>query len=827
MSRLKKATKKFERKHLGRTLEQRKANAKAKQLHALNEKRKKKRKGAREGGEEGDADGKDGVKEVKAAGGDKVGIKGFEEMSVEEFLEGGFQVPEMEKGKKGKKGKGEKEKGSETGAGKKRKRSADEDEDEDTDADEALEASSIGDDDVAEANGVADTSGDDGDEVAAHKNDIAALAEKDPEFYQYLKENDAELLDFDHDLLGIDELSSGGDESEEEVVKEKKKAKNAKKGGEDDKDESEEDEEDVGLKAEEVTKAHVAKWKKALVEEKSLRALRKVVLAFRAAVHVGDERDESHIFKYSITNPDVYNDLMLLGLKHIPDVLNHHLPVKESASGKVRVSTDSKNTTTLLPYLLPFRPLLKSLLKSVVEIWSTFTSTSSLPTPIDEAVRLTAFLVVRRAMVIGDDGIKEASFKLLYGGLVKSCRNTTSYTLRGINLMKNTAGETLALEGMERVGYVLGFGFIRQLAVHLRNSITNKTKDSYKTVYNWQYIHSLDFWSRALSTLCSHDTPPTSAIGPNSPYQPLIYPLVQVTLGAARLIPTPQYFPLRFHLIQSLLRISNATDTFIPLAPIIFEVFSSKEVRRRIGKGSGADGKGAKASSGSWDLDTTLRAPKSWMGTRRYQELVIEQAVELMGEFLCTWCRSVAFPELATPVIVGLKRFIKRNENGNGKAMSWVKVLVSKLEANKEVVEKEREKWGAELEVAPAKRAGPRGAGLLDGEGGANVGRVDFGSFLRDKGIEKMPLGAYVLGQRKLREERRRVLEEAVRDEGERRRRGREKDDEEESEGGFEEEEEEDEDVEMGEGSDEDEDGEETKDDEEDEDEYDDEEESE
>lgn len=39
------------------------------------------------------------------------------------------------------------------------------------------------------------------DDVAAHKFELAQLAEKDPEFFKYLQENDKELLDFD---LGAD-----------------------------------------------------------------------------------------------------------------------------------------------------------------------------------------------------------------------------------------------------------------------------------------------------------------------------------------------------------------------------------------------------------------------------------------------------------------------------------------------------------------------------------------------------------------------------------------------------------------------------------------------
>lgn len=283
---VKKSTKKFEKNKLGKVLDQRKAQAKTKALHALHEKRKKKRKV--ESGRDGSDGEEDGEEAQEKVMGDKVGIKAFEGMSVDDFLGGGFEVPEVNEKSKGNSKKEEK------GAGKKRKRTADgEDKEDESDVEDVASAAGLGDDDDA------------GDEFEQHKAEIAGLAEQDPEFYKYLQENDSELLNFD-DLEGIDELSEGDDSDEDSSKKKKKKKKQKKKkaADSDDEDEVDEDEEEEESRAEEVTKAHVAKWRKALVEENSLRALRKVVLAFRAAVHIHDERNESHAFKYSITNPD-------------------------------------------------------------------------------------------------------------------------------------------------------------------------------------------------------------------------------------------------------------------------------------------------------------------------------------------------------------------------------------------------------------------------------------------------------------------------------------------------------------------------------------------
>ncbi|KAF2006718.1 nucleolar complex protein 2 [Amniculicola lignicola CBS 123094] len=717
-----KSTKKFEKNKLGDVLKNRKAHAKIKQKNQIKAKRQERKARDNAPADDLEAVGQPPAKS-KQANGDSLG-----EMSMDQFFQAGFELPEMKKSKTAR---------PKTG---KRKRTPVEE-----------EAPSSSDEDM-EAEAVPSDSGSDsesGDDEEAHKQQLEALAEKDPEFYKYLKENDAELLDFaeDADLAEIDDLSAG--EEEETPRKKQKPSKKAARV----EDEVDDDHE--------VTKKLVKKWKLAMEEKLSLRAMKEVVLAFRAAAHLNEDGKN---YKYTISDPDAYHDLLVAALELVPKVLQHHLPIKVNGSGKVRVSTESKKFRTLtpllkshtvslhhllenlsdastlkltlesllalLPYILSFKKVVREVVKSVSTVWADHGNT--------EVTRLSAFLVLRRLVTISDPSIREAVLKQTYQGLVKGARNTTIHNIQGINLMKNTASELWGLDA--NVGYTTGFTFIRQLAVHLRSSITNKTKDSYKTVYNWQYIHSLDFWSRVVSVHCESLREAES--GKESPLRPLIYPIVQVTLGATRLIPTAQYFPLRFQLIRALLRISSATSTYIPLAPALLEVLNSAEMKKQ-----------PKPSTlRSLEFSTSIRATKAYLRTRIYQDGVGEQVTELLSEFFVLWCKNIAFPELALPVVVMLKRWTKANSkknvgNRNAKVNSLVTLLVQKLDANAKWIEEKR----AKVEFAPNERA------MVD-------------AFLKELEWEKTPLGAYVKGQRKGREQKVKLEEKARRVEEEKRR---------------------------------------------------------
>ena len=490
-----------------------------------------------------------------------------------------------------------------------------------------------------------------------------------------------------------------------------------------------------------------------------MRTLRQVILAFRVAAHVNDEEEQES--KYSIPDSETYHELLVTAIKEVVVVLNHHLPVKETNAGKLRIPTDSpkfkglspliksyasslhfllsnlsdaatiklvlQSLEPLLSYLLQFRKFLKVVVKTVSAIWS--------DSSVDDPTRVSAFLVLRRLMVAGDSGIRETLLRATYEGLIKGSRNTTVHTLPGINLIKNSAAELWGID--QKVSYTTGFTHIRQLAVALRAHITKPTKDSYKTIYNWQFVHSLDFWSRVLSTHCNSLLEAES--GKESQLRPLIYPVVQITLGTMRLIPTSTYFPLRFHLVRSLLRISQATGTYIPLGSALLEVLNTAEMK-----------KAPKTSTlRPLDFELNFRAPTSYLKTRVYQDGVSEQLVELFSEYFALWCKSIAFPELQLPVMVMMKRWLKSastmSGNRNAKVNQSLALLVQKSETNARWIEERRNK----ITFAPKDRA-------------------EVEAFLRDVSWEDTPFGVFVIGQRQLRKQRRKALERGRREDEQR-----------------------------------------------------------
>lgn len=650
----------------------------------------------------------------------------FDDMPVDEFFEGGFEVP------KAKKGAVDVE-------------DAEESEASDAESEES-EASEESEDEEKNASDAEDSSSEEEDEEMM-KEDMAKLEEKDPEFYQYLKNNEKELLDFEG-VNPLDAMSEDEDEEEEESEDE-----------EEDKNEKAAEAASVPAKKQiDITKQLVAKWDKQLKGEPNAKTIQNVIAAFKTVVYINNsEKNET---RYALNDPDVFGDLMFVGLRRVPEAVQKLAPykvnlrevrsvdakndktrvvgrlLKSQAGAYITLLQDITNTETaalvlasvqeVLPYYISQRKILKQIMGAVVDVWASSTN-------VETQVSTYAFMnnAAREYPKSTLDIILRSSYSLF----LKNCRKTNIHTMDSLNFAKNSAAELFGID--ENLSYSIGFEFVRQLAVHLRNTISSTSnvsetlgKDAYKSIYNWQFCHSLDFWSRVLAQQCNPDKELVSHKSHESPLRPLIYPLVQVTLGAIRLIPTAQFFPLRFYLIRSLIRLSQGSGVYIPIFPLIFEILTSTAFSKPP----------RNANLPAVDFDYIIKVNQQYLGIKAYQDGLCEQFLELTSEFLVLYCKSVAFPELVTPVILSLRRFMKKSRNI--RFNKQILQLVEKLNSNANYITAKR----SNIEYGPLNKA-------------------EVQAFLKDEKWEATPLGQYVVVHRNAREEKARILKEAVAEE--------------------------------------------------------------
>lgn len=126
--------------------------------------------------------------------------------------------------------------------------------------------------------------------------------------------------------------------------------------------------------------------------------------------------------------------------------------------------------------------------------------------------------------------------------------------------------------------------------------------------------------------------------------RPLTFPVAQLLAGAARLVPTSRYLPLRLRLLRALVGLGRATRLDVPAVPLLLELLQWSA----LGKGlrpaaSGAAGAGSGAASGGGLL---LRASKALLASPAYQQDVLEQARPLSGTWRSTSALCATAPGL-------------------------------------------------------------------------------------------------------------------------------------------------------------------------------------
>ncbi|XP_040166150.1 nucleolar complex protein 2 homolog [Anopheles arabiensis] len=561
-----------------------------------------------------------------------------------------------------------------------------------------------------------------------HKEALARLETTDPELFAFLKKNDEKLLKFGQ-LGGSDsEFSDSENEAEDEegavhelpdkldVASDESdfdpnEDEDEQGPGEvDDEDEDGEEEEkaaddDDGTPGKRVTFKMLKAWTNDLttLPIKHVHGIRNICKAFNSALYTVTG-DKSVIPPYRVEGSAMFNGIVQTCVLYLGPALRSYLALTEKRQfkdlkndfrfKKVRASiktylidltnllenvSSSHIMSVLLKHLHEFSSILicyqnltKPILKRLIGIWSTAE---------EETIRVLAFMCILKITHAQQSFFLSNVLKVMYLAYVKNSKFVSPNTLPNINFMRRSLAEMFLLNF--NVSYQHMFLYIRQLAIHLRNAVILQKKESLQYVYNWQYINSLKLWGDVLGSAHAH----------GGALEPLIYPFVSITIGVMKLIPSAQYFPLRFHCCRTLIQLNAKTNIYIPVLPFLVEVLRSHSFNE--------DHK--KLSMRPVNLTCLLRFSPANIQENAFKDAVIDQIYELVLEFAANESASIGFPEIVLPIILQLRQYAKTTKQY--KYSRKMKQLSDKLMENYEFMEKRRLKMDIPLKETDRIRA--------------------------------------------------------------------------------------------------------------------------
>ena len=539
------------------------------------------------------------------------------------------------------------------------------------------------------------------------KEEMAKLQNKDPEFHQFLRENEDSLLDYGDDNLQDDE----DNDAEYGTRESKGKITN-----------TQENSDDPSVR---LTKELVSKYEKGAFRSHGVKALKKIVNAYKSACHLMDEEklvDKSGGSNYRIDSSDIFDRLMVVVLTKCKDEFHYHLlgkgsNTKEAGQDKNKTrnkkrkhhdkeedfseNEDSdgdgffdpdkpinpkilercdrwddfnkilytffKATTHILseakesqlvifvlkalfeyiPYMTPYPRLADTMLKILTSLWSA---------PIDssedyQVVRLHAFLRIRQLAMTQPFPFIEECLKKLYLAYAQRAKFATASSVTSalptLTFMGNCVVELYSLD--YHSSYQHSFIYIRQLALHLRTAMQKKTPEAMGAVYCWQYFHCLKLWVAILSEACQSDEDLEGLSNNEDRFlRSLIFPLTQVILGSSRLIPSTRYLPLRLHCVRLLQQLAAAAEIFLPTTSILLDVFDLHELNQ-------PPKKVYKSIIQPMALTLRLRADNP-LRSMEEMEMCLSEVFVLLNREVDLYRYSAGFPEFSVRIFQRLRK---------------------------------------------------------------------------------------------------------------------------------------------------------------------------
>ncbi|KYQ96862.1 hypothetical protein DLAC_04169 [Tieghemostelium lacteum] len=522
-------------------------------------------------------------------------------------------------------------------------------------------------------------------QVKSHKDDLRKLQEQDPKLFEFLSAEDKKILedeDDDDELESDDDLENGdGEEGKGE-----KKTAVAKQ--------------DV------MTSALLDSWLKECQKQNSVYNMKKLVIAFRSAARTGLDLSKNSETQYKITHSEIFHRVLIICLQNLPEFFDKFLEYdsekqEETTQGGRQPELPKSNPKWKLVQFL-VNSYLKSLLQLTMQIndakmllillkgvekCSIYISSHSNKianmflknllqhwSGSNESVRVMAFLCIRKLAIFTPYPFIESCLKGVYLNFVRNAKFINTVTLPIVNFMCNCVVEIFGIDFAS--SYKLAFQFIRQLAIHLRNTLNNtKDKQSVQNIYNWQFINSIRAWVEVISAYPKQEF-----------LQLLIYPISQILVGVIGLIPSAKFYPLRFTCVRLLNKLAETNQVFINTIPYLLETLEA----HAIGKQYGSRPTGSRTKF--LNFYTALSVNPAQMKTKEFQDGIANQFMELIVENLNSHCCSIGYPELCTPLLLHLQKYLKSHQKAQTKLITDIQELVEAIKKSSKMVKDQRDK---------------------------------------------------------------------------------------------------------------------------------------
>jgi len=432
--------------------------------------------------------------------------------------------------------------------------------------------------------------------MQSHRADLEKLSEKDPDFFEFLKEQDADLLEFnesDYEVEVDDEDNVHQpidvDEEPPEKVKIGKHSISVRVDHEDRKIANQK----LADALEEMLSD--PNQKRAVLRE----AVNLAIQLFQTcAVSVGAKIEN---LDYVVNSSEVIDSIVGTCLKHMSRCL---LFLMNPVASKSKTPSTVKSTSVTFKFWKKYRNTAKvylhALIKFMIEINEKEALMESLRSILDLAELIVHFPKVSRVLtkllikVWSRKSIEEREvafsalkrlcehdpkhfahvYKKCYVAYISVSKVVSTNAWKNLLYMQDSFGELTYLN--PESAYQYAFAYIRQFAIHLRNAKIAKRKDVIKTVYNWQYILGLYLWASVLIQGRNQDeNPETEAV---ASIQELLHSVIQITIGLIDVFNAPRYIPIRLHCIRVLLQLQINCEVYIPTLSltsgvIIFSLF--------------------------------------------------------------------------------------------------------------------------------------------------------------------------------------------------------------------------------------------------------------